>query len=130
MISCSVNGGQNVKVAPIPPGYVPPVNHALQEHPEAPCLWERHVHDILVNQLNFFPTTHEKCLYSRRDFHDNLQMILRQVDDFSVSATEQQECRKIIDKIGAHLNLGIIRKFNGENVQQKGTLKFHAKTIS
>ena len=99
----------------IPPGYVLPVNHALQGHPEAPRLWERHIHDILVNKLQFVPTTHEKCLYSRRDSHDNLQMILRQVDDFSVSATEQQECRTIIDKIGAHLtvplnDLGIIRE--------------------
>jgi hypothetical protein len=82
---------------PIPPGYVLPVNHALQGHPEAPRLWERHIHDILVNKLQFVPTTHEKCLYSRRDSQDNLQMILRQVDDFSVSAMEQQECREIID---------------------------------
>ena len=108
---------------PIPPGYVLPVNHALQGHPEAPRLWERHIHDILVKQLHFVPTTHEKCLYSQRDAEDKLQMILRQVDDFSVSATEQQDCRDIIEQIGTHLtvplnDLGIIRKFNVVNIQQ------------
>ena len=108
---------------PIPPGYVLPVNHALQGHPEAPRLWERHIHDIIVNNLKFAPTTHEKCLYSRRDSTDNLQMILRQVDDFSVSATEQDVCQDIIRQIGSHLtvplnDLGIIRKFNGVNIQQ------------
>jgi Reverse transcriptase (RNA-dependent DNA polymerase) len=108
---------------PIPPGHVLPVNHALQGHPEAPRLWERHIHDILVKELEFVPTTHEKCLYSRRDSADNLEMILRQVDDFSVSATEQTECQNIIRQIGKHLtvplnDLGLIRKFNGVNVQQ------------
>ena len=110
---------------PIPPGYVLPVNHALQGHPEAPRLWEKHIHGILVNKLHFIPTTHEKCLYSRRLPHapDELQMILRQVDDFSVSAKEQSTCQEIIKLIGSHLtvplnDLGIIRKFNGVNVQQ------------
>ena len=109
----------------IPPGYVLPVNHALQGHPEAPRLWEKHIHHILVDKLNFIPTTHEKCLYSRRLPHapGELQMILRQVDDFSVSAREQSTCQEIIRLIGSHLtvplnDLGIIRKFNGVNIQQ------------
>ena len=111
---------------PIPPGWVLPVNHALQGHPEAPRLWEKHIHGILVNELKFTtPTTHEKCLYSRRipESPDDLQMILRQVDDFSVSATEQSTCQGIIKVIGLHLkaplnDLGIIRKFNGVNILQ------------
>ena len=108
---------------PIPPGYVLPVNHALQGHPEAPRLWETHIHNILVNKMGFQPTPHEKCLYSRRPDHDSLEMILRQVDDFSVSANTQDTCKSIITIIGSHLtvplnDLGIIRKFNGVNVQQ------------
>ena len=110
---------------PIPPGYVLPVNHALQGHPEAPRLWEKHIHQILVDKLHFTPTTHEKCLYSRRPPHapGELQMILRQVDDFSVSAMDKTTCQEIIKLIGSHLtvplnDLGIIRKFNGVNVQQ------------
>ena len=50
-------------------------------------------------------------------------MILRQVDDFSVSAKEQSTCQDIIKQIGSHLtvplnDLGIIRKFNGVNIHQ------------
>ena len=56
--------------------------------------------------------------------NDNLQMILRQVDDFSVLASEQQACKDIIQQIGSHFltvplnDLGILRKFNGVNIHQ------------
>jgi Reverse transcriptase (RNA-dependent DNA polymerase) len=109
---------------PIPPGYVLPVNHALQGHPELPRLWETHIHGIIVEKLKFVPTTHEKCLYSRRDPKtDSLQMILRQVDDISVSAETQQGRKETIAHIGTHLqvplnDLGVIRKFNGVNILQ------------
>jgi Reverse transcriptase (RNA-dependent DNA polymerase) len=116
---------EHLNLPPIPSGYVLPVNHALQGHPEAPSLWEKHIHGIIVKLLGFAPTTHEKCLYSRRhpQRHDDIQMILRQVDDFSVSADTQAECKDIIKQIGSHLkvplnDLGIIQKFNGVNIQQ------------
>ena len=58
---------------PIPPDdYVLLVQHALQGHPEAPRLREIHIHTILVVHLKFTPTTHEKCLYSKRDNKGNL----------------------------------------------------------
>ena len=77
-----------------------------------------------MKDLNFVPTTHEKCLYSRRDDKDNLQMTLRQIDDFSVWASEQQACKDIFQQIGSHLtvalnDLGIIRKFNGVNIHHQ-----------
>ena len=50
---------------PISPGYVLPVNHTLQGHPELPRLLETHIHGIIVKKLKFVPTTHEKCLYSQ-----------------------------------------------------------------
>ena len=109
---------------PIPPGYVLIVNNALQGHPESPRLWETHIHGIIVDDLGFSPTTHEKCLYSKRDqASGNLQMILRQVDDFSVSADSQELCQTTIRQIGSRLkaplnDLGIIRKFNGVNILQ------------
>ena len=87
---------------PIPPEYVLPVNHALQGYPEAPRLSERHINDILVKKRKFVPTNYEKCLFSRRDSAGNLEMILQQLDDFSVSATEQLECQNIIRQIGNH----------------------------
>jgi hypothetical protein len=77
---------------PLPPGYVLPVNHALQDHLEASRLWETLIHGIIVNKLHLTPTTHEKCLFGKRDpDKDKLQMILRQVDNFSVSADSQDQ---------------------------------------
>ena len=124
-MTSSENGGRNTKKRPpIPAGHVLPVHHALQGHPEAPRLWEQHIHHILTHELKFKATTHEKCLYSRRDpVTSRLLLLLRQVDDFSVSAKEQEECIAIIAAIGKYLkvplnDLGVIRKFNGVNIQQ------------
>jgi hypothetical protein len=110
--------------SPIPQGYVLPVQHALQGHPEAPRLWEQHIHQILTKELKFRSTTHEKCLYSRSDPSTaQIQLLLRQVDDFSVSAHDVETCKMIITAIGQFLkvplnDLGLIRKFNGVNILQ------------
>ena len=115
---------EHKKRPPIPTGYVLPVRHALQGHPEAPRLWEQHIHRILTQELKFKATTHEKCLYSRRDpVTSRLQLLLRQVDDFSVSAKEREECQEIIAAIGKFLkvplnDLGVIKKLNGVNIQR------------
>jgi hypothetical protein len=53
---------EHKKGEPIPEGYVLPVNHALQGHPEAPRLWEKHIVKIL-DELLFKLTTHIKCIY-------------------------------------------------------------------
>jgi hypothetical protein len=49
---------------PIPAGYVWPVKHALQGHPEAPRLWEKHIVKIL-DDLGFKSTTHKKYIYQK-----------------------------------------------------------------
>ena len=110
---------------PIPKNHVLPVNNALQGHPESPRLWKNHIHKILVNELRFTATTHEKCLYSpRQDPHtSDLQLLLRQVDDFSVSANDHLACTSSITEIGRHLkapldDLGVIKKFNCTNILQ------------
>ena len=110
---------------PIPPGYVLPVRHALQGHPEAPRLWEHHIHSILSDKLAYNPTTHEKCLYTSGQLSqpDDQAALLRQVDDFAISASTSQACAQQISAIGSFLQvplnqLGVITKFNGVNVQQ------------
>ena len=108
---------------PIPLGYVLPVNHALQGHPEAPRLWEHHINRILTEQLQFTPTTHEPCLYAKGDTPDTKILFLRQVDDFAVAATTISKAREIITQIGENLivplnDLGQIQKFNGVNILQ------------
>ena len=110
--------------APIPKHHILPVNNALQGHPESPRLWEQHIHKIIVTSLRFQATTHEKCLCSRQHPETlQLELLLRQVDNFSVSADTPASCMHIIAEIGKHLkaplnDLGIIRKFNGTNILQ------------
>lgn len=104
-----------------PPGHVLPVQHALQGHPESPRLWETHIHTILVDRLHFVPTTHEKRLCSKRNSMGNLQLLLRQVDDFSVAVTAKHLCEETIAAVGKYLlvplnYLGLIKKFNGVNI--------------
>lgn len=109
---------------PIPDDYVLPVQHALQGHPEAPRLWETHVHAILIDKLQFVPTAHEKCLYVKRDpLRNDLQLLLRQVDDFSVATKDKATCMETIKRIGSFLqvplnDLGLIKKLNGVNILQ------------
>jgi hypothetical protein len=48
---------------PIPANHVIPILSAMQGHPEAPCLWEKHA-DWILRTIGLAPTTHEPCLYS------------------------------------------------------------------
>ena len=114
---------EHLKRPPIPLGYVLPVNHALQGHPEAPRLWEHHINHILTENLKFTPTTHEPCLYVKGDSPESNILFLRQVDDFAVAARTISQAREVITRIGENLivplnDLGQIQKFNGVNILQ------------
>jgi len=106
----------------VPRGHVLQVHHAIQGHPEAPRLWSMFIDDIIQNKLNFKPTTHEKYLYSGLvDGQEDL--FVRQVDDFLVAAQDMNTCNKVINEISKHLkaplkNLGIVKRFNGVEVEQ------------
>ena len=38
---------EHLKRPPIPKGYVLPVQHAIQDHPESSRLWEKHINNVL-----------------------------------------------------------------------------------
>lgn len=106
---------------PIPDGYVLPVQHAIQGHPESPRLWEQHINKILID-MGFKSTTHERCIYRAR-YEDDEVLFLRQVDDFAVACRNPEIAKKIIAIIGAKLTvplnqLGTIKKFNGLDIKQ------------
>jgi hypothetical protein len=106
---------------PIPDGFVLPVNHALQGHPEAPRLWEKHIVAIL-DKMGFKSTTHERCVYQKTVDGEKV-LFLRQVDDFAVACRQKEISKEIIRNIGAQLqvplnDLGILKKFNGVDVLQ------------
>lgn len=85
----------HLKRPPIPKECtVVPVCKAIQGHPKSPRLWEKHI-DKILREMNFTPTRHEPCLYWGT-VDGNIVLFLRQVDDFSVAATNASTCSQII----------------------------------
>ena len=106
---------------PIPEGWVLPVKHAIQGHPESPRLWEQHINKILKS-MGFRNTTHERNIYSNT-IDDKKVLFLRQVDDFAVACKDEAICKSVIEAIGKQLTvplhlLGRITKFNGVDITQ------------
>lgn len=58
-----MHGGQSIRAAHQFLRVIILVKSAMQGHPEAPCLWEKHADKILCS-IGLHPTTHEPCLYS------------------------------------------------------------------
>ena len=50
--------------------------------------------------MGFKATTHEPCLYFKHG-DDSIKLILRQVDDFKISAKNVNICNKIKDMLQA-----------------------------
>lgn len=123
---------EHLKRPPIPEGYVIPVQRNMQGHPEAPRLWSRHCHQ-LITDLGFKATRHEPCLY-RGTFNNKEVFLLRQVDDFAVSADDLLTANAIISMLDESLKepmkfQGIIDYFNGVTlVQTKDYIKITCKT--
>ena len=117
----------------IPLGYVLPVNHALQGHPESPRLWAELIDSIIRTKVNLQPCKHEPCLYSG-EVDGKKVLFLRQVDDFAVACEDPNISNKVIDLISTELSapmhkLGVITRYNGVDVlQTHDYLKLHNKT--
>ena len=79
----------------IPEGYVLPVQHTLQGHPESARLWSSYIHDILVEKYNFVSCPHETCLYSGFYNQEHIYF-LRQVDDFAISSHHQSTIDELL----------------------------------
>jgi hypothetical protein len=109
---------------PIPKGWVIPILCNLQGHPKAPRLCHKHINGILANELGFNHTTHEPCLYFKHHPKHELILILRQVDNFLISAKTRkiadEVCQQIQSKMTNELNnLGVIKRFNGMDVAHR-----------
>ena len=113
---------EHLNKTPIPPGYVLPVNKALQGHPEAPRAWATKIDQILQQHLNLKPTTHEPCLY--HGIHKGKEILfLRQVDDFAVAAETNEIATDVINTIDKYMtikikDLGRLTRYNGVDVIQ------------
>jgi hypothetical protein len=119
--------------SPIPEGYVIPILKNLQGHPKGPQLWDNHIRGIICNSLGFAMTTHEQCFYYKRTKTDGLILILRQVDDFIITAKSMTTCTAIRKEIQGFManplnDLGIIKRFNGiDIIQTRHYVKVHCE---
>lgn len=59
-----------------------PVYHALQGHPESGKMWMNMIDNILIKEMGFRTTTHDRCIYHRVLTDGSVQLMLHQVDDF------------------------------------------------
>ena len=104
-----------------PNTHVIPVLHALQGHPEAGALWEKMIVGILVDELKFKATTHERNLYTGKIDGETV-LVCRQVDDFAVGSTTQATAEKLIafliNKRVSTTSEGIGTKYNGVDILQ------------
>jgi Reverse transcriptase (RNA-dependent DNA polymerase) len=98
-----------------------PVLHALQGHPESGSLWEQLINHILLDELGFRNTTHERNLY--HGFIESTRVLIcRQVDDLSIATTDHDAYHKIVDAIHERapmVKLGILNRFNGVDIHQR-----------
>ena len=113
-------------------GQVLPIQKALQGHPEAGALWEKHIVSILL-QLGFRATTHERNLYFGV-FNGEPVYAARQVDDFAFASKHQSTALDIIERIrGFNVEIrregDICRRFNGVDVDQtRNYIRIHCKS--
>ena len=87
------------------------------------------IDDILINQLGFRTTTHDRCIYIReRD--GQVQLLLRQIDDFCTGMTNEKAARDLFNDIGIKIQfasekedgkipfefLGVVTDYNGADI--------------
>ena len=53
-----------------------PVKHALQGHPESGKMWMKMIDNILIKELGFRTTTHNRCIYLQEKDGES-QLLLR-----------------------------------------------------
>ena len=107
----------------LPHGAVIPVQAAMQGHPEAPRLWEKHA-DTILRSCGLTPTTHEPCPYSGLIDGERV-LFKKQVDDFAVAVPSERIANILFDMIDDRITfplkrMGLVTLFNGMDIDQTG----------
>jgi hypothetical protein len=114
-----------------PRTHVIPVLKALQGHPEAGVLWERMINQILIGELGFRSTTHERNLY-RGSVDGSTVLICRQVDDFAIASASHATAEKLVSFINKRVTTeskGLGTRYNGiDLLQTRDYLKVSCST--
>jgi hypothetical protein len=97
-----------------------PELNALQGHPEAGALWEKHINKILDDIDTVF-TIHERSIY-RGKIDGKVVLLYRRADDIAVACSDPAAAQGLIDWIGKVVDLesqGIFSSFNGIDIYQR-----------
>ena len=111
--------------------YVLPVKHALQGHPKSGKFWMHLIDKVLIKELGFKTTTHDRCIYMRTR-NGKPEYILRQVDDFLIGCTDEKTAKTLTNDIGLKIQLpaekkdgvnpmeylGLVKDYNGVEITQ------------
>ena len=99
------------------------IQHAIQGHPESPRLWQDFI-DKILKELGFNQVTHEPCLYTKVDEQTKERIyLLRQVDDFAVTCSNETIANNLWDKIDKRLSAklkreGMLKRHNRIDISQ------------
>ena len=96
------------------PGKVWKLNKALYGLKQAPLCWSNKLKDVL-NQMGFFSTKADPCIYTRKDA-DSLSYVLIYVDDMLVASKDLEKVEQIKEQLKVKLeikDLGEISTFLG-----------------
>jgi hypothetical protein len=94
-------------------------------------MWMRMIDRIIIEDLGFTTTTHDRCIYTKQVDGKTILM-LRQVDDFMLGCTYESIARNIHDIIGTKIRfkteeeedivpfewLDIVEDYNGVDIKQ------------
>ena len=76
------------------------------------------IDNILITELGFRTTTHDRCIYlQERD--GEIQLLLRQVDNFVLRTTRKKATRDLFNNIGIKIHsVGVVKDYNRFNIRQ------------
>ena len=115
----------------INPRHVLPVKHSLQGHPKSGKMYMKMINKILLQNLGFVSTTHDRCIYKKK-INGKLVLVLRQVDDILIACKEEKFARDLTNQIGTLISFkeeledqdlpidyfGLVEDFNGVDIDQ------------
>ena len=117
---------------PITRKFVLPIRHCLQGCPTSGVQWMRFIDDIIINQMGFRTTTHDRCIYYKIMEDGEPVYMLRQVDDFLLACRKEKTAKDIFHTIGVKMQfdtereqnivpiefLGVVNDYNGVEIKQ------------
>ena len=62
-------------------------------------MWMKMIDDVLVTELRFRTTTHDRCIYTQERDRE-IQLLLPQVDNFKLRITSKKAARGLFHDIG------------------------------